>query len=138
MKNTKLIALFCCMLAMICSIGFTSCEDHEEEYKAGIVGYWMLKSAINYEDGKGVENMPLFGTNIIEFREDNNYNGSIYGTDLQSIGKWSIVNNTLTLTDINHNTLSFTMSIQGDELTIYDIEYIDGHSYKTEYIFMRM
>ena len=138
MKNTKIYTLLFCMLAMFCSISFTSCEDHEEEYKVEIIGKWLLRSAVNYVDGKGEENMPLFGTSTIEFRDDNKYYGTIYGTNLTSAGKWKIVNNTLTLTDNSYKSLSYTMSIDGDELTIYDIEFEDGHSYKTEYIYTKM
>ena len=142
MKKTKLIVMLCCMLAVFCSIGLTSCEDHEEEYRAEIVGTWQLRSAYSYVDNKKDKDLApsLYGLSYytMEFRENNRYYGTLVGSSLGNVGKWKIYGNTLDFTDDNRNSQNFTMSIDGDELTFYDIEFENSHSYKVEYVYTKV
>ena len=115
------------MLAMFCSISFTSCEDHEEEYRAEIVGTWQLRSAYSYVDNKKDQDLipTLYGYSYytMEFRENN---------------RWKIYGNTLDLTDDSRTSMSFTMTIKDDELSFYDYKYENGHSYKVEYLYTKL
>jgi len=142
MKNTKLFTLLFCMLAIFCSISFTSCEDHEEEYRAEIVGTWQLRSAYSYVDNKKDQDLipTLYGYSYytMEFRENNRYYGTLVGSNLGNAGKWKIYGNTLDLTDDSRTSMSFTMTIKDDELSFYDYKYENGHSYKTEYIYTKL
>ena len=133
MKKTKFITFFCCVLAVFCCFGLTSCENNEDEYKQEIVGKWWLYSALTYDGGLIIRDMTENCT--VEFTSDKRYVGRIAATDLANKGKWSIDGNTLTLKDDNKKSASFTLNIKDNSLKMTTTEVVLGHSYKTEIIY---
>jgi len=58
MKKTKFFAFLCCMVAMFCCIGFSSCGDDDDDDDNGsssLVGTWKAVSGTYQEDGKTYE-----------------------------------------------------------------------------------
>ena len=133
MKKTKINALLCCILAIICSINFTACK--KDGVSGAITGHWQLKSVINYTDGQAEHvNAPEIGNSMIIIG-DYTYHGKIYGTPLNETGTWSRNGNTFEMKDDANNMMTFTISCDGDTLILTTTATVNGHNYKTEYTF---
>jgi hypothetical protein len=52
MKKTKFFALLCCMVAMFCCIGLSSCGDDDDDNGSSLIGTWKAVSGTYEEDGE--------------------------------------------------------------------------------------